>query len=161
MILHRVQIGMGFSLHQLREGGLVRGILVCGECRNKASPIVVTQVVGVVVGFSQADADFSQRLTKTSEMEGLCVRDHPIKVKDHRFECGHGIVSILWVWLQDINRADYSTGRSADEARICLLSRPLAWGKMGGSELQAKTFLRYPTLYTFVGAYQIHPTAGL
>ena len=114
MILHRVQIGMGFSLHQLREGGRVRGILVCGECRNKASPIVVTQVVGVVVGFSQADADFSQRLTKTSEMEGLCVRDHPIKVKDHRCECGHGIVSILWVWVRDINRADYSTGRSAE-----------------------------------------------
>ena len=62
MILHRFQIGMGFSLHQLCEGGRVSGMLVRGECRDKAAPIVVPQVVGVVVGLSQADADFSQSL---------------------------------------------------------------------------------------------------
>ena len=69
----------------------VSGALVRGECRDKAAAIIVPQVVGVIVGFSQADADFSQCLTKTGEMEGLGVRDHTIEVKDDRCECVHGI----------------------------------------------------------------------
>jgi hypothetical protein len=75
---------MGFSLHQLCEEDWVSGTLVCGERCDKAASIVVPQVVGVVVGLIQTDADFSQRLTKAGEMEGLGVRDYAIEVEDNR-----------------------------------------------------------------------------
>jgi hypothetical protein len=75
---------MGFSLHQLCEGSRVRRALVRSERCDKTAPIVVPQVVGVVVGFGQADADLSQRLTKAGEMEGLGVRDDAIKVENNR-----------------------------------------------------------------------------
>src|SRR5215510_11309198 len=109
---------MGFSLHQLCEGGWVRGALVRSERCHKAALIVVPQVVGVVVGLGQADADLRQRLTKAGEMEGLGVRDDAIKVEDNRCERGHRIVSRLWMWLRVIKRADYSTGRSSEQAGI-------------------------------------------
>ena len=82
MSLHRFQIGMGFSLHQFRDGSEIGGAPMCGECREKAASIVIAKVVGVVVGLSQADADFSECLAKTGEMEGFGVRDDSIKVKD-------------------------------------------------------------------------------
>lgn len=84
VILDGLQIGLRFPLHQLRDRRGVDGTMVCGQRRDKAASIVIAKVVGVVVGFGQADADFSQCLAKTSEMERLGVRDHPIKVKDDR-----------------------------------------------------------------------------
>src|SRR5215510_10316672 len=84
IFLHRFEINTGFSLHQPFEGVRVSGPLVSGECCDKAAPIVVSQVVGVVVGLSQANADFSQRVTEADEMEWLGIRDHPIKVKNDR-----------------------------------------------------------------------------
>jgi hypothetical protein len=40
-------------------------------------------------------------------------------------------------------------------------ARLLGREKMGGLELQAKAFLRYPARDTFIGTHQIHPAAGL
>jgi hypothetical protein len=74
---------MGLSLHQLHESRWVYGVPMRGERRDKTAPIVVPQVVGVVVGFSQVDANFCQGLTETGKMEWLGVRDHPIEVKDN------------------------------------------------------------------------------
>ena len=72
---------MGFSFHQLCEGGRVRRALVRSERCDKTAPIVVPQVVGVIVGFGQADADLSQRLTKAGEMEGSVSAMTPSKSK--------------------------------------------------------------------------------
>ena len=160
MILHRFQIDMGFSLHQLREGGRVSGMLVRGECRNKAALIVVSQVVSVVVGFRQADPDFSQSLTKTSEMEGFGVRDYAIKVKDHRCDCGHGIISILWVWLRDIKRADYSTGARLNR-RECVWSAGHLRERNGRVRTSSEDVSPIPNPLTLRRSYQIHPATGL
>src|SRR5437867_11356088 len=89
MILHRFQIGMGFSLHQLREGGRVSGMLVRGECRDKAAPIIVPQVVGVVVGCSQSDADFSQSLTNPAKWRGPGSAIPPTKAKKNGWGGGN------------------------------------------------------------------------
>src|SRR6185295_6274375 len=140
MIRDRFQVRVGFSLHQLRNSCWVGGMFVCGECCDKAAQIVVPQVVGIVVGLSQRDADFSQRLPKTSKMEWLRVRDHAIKVKDHRCQCGHEIDSRLWVWLRDMKRADYSTGRAPEYARMCLLGRPLTEERRKGQNFKRRRF---------------------
>jgi hypothetical protein len=97
VVTYRIEIGMGFPLHQLRERRWVYGMLVCGECRDKAAPIIVSQVLGIVVGFSQLDTDFSERVAEAGKMKRLGVRNHAVKVKDHRCECRHGIVSIVRV----------------------------------------------------------------
>ena len=88
---------MGFSLHQLRERRWVCAMLVRGECRDKAAPIIVSQVIGIVVGFSQLDTDFSERVAEAGKMKRFGVRNHAVKVKDHRCECRHGTVSIVRV----------------------------------------------------------------
>ena len=86
---------MGFSLHQLRERRWVCAVLVCGECRDKAVPIIVPQVIGVVVGFRQLDTDFSERVAEARKMKRLGVRNHAVKVKDHRCECRHRAVWVV------------------------------------------------------------------
>jgi len=88
---------MGFSLHQLGEHRWVCGMLVRSECRDKAAPIIVSQVIGIVVGFRQLDTDFSERVPEAGKMKRLGVRNHAVKVKDHCCECRHGTVSIVCV----------------------------------------------------------------
>ena len=109
---------MGFSVHQLCECRGVRGTLVRGKCGDKAAPIVVSQIVGVVVGLRQADADFRQRLTKAEKMEGLGVCEYAVNIKDDRGECAHGDrienLGMTTRWKQ----AKYSTGRVPEEAGI-------------------------------------------
>src|SRR5262245_4612876 len=163
MILHRFQIDMRFLLHQMGESRGVCGMAVCGECSDKAAPVVVAQIVGIIVGFSKADAHFHKSLTETRKMQWLGVCDHPIEVKNNRRQRVHGIFSILSVWFRDRKRADYSIGMPSEQVGDISARRATVQlrGNVEGSELQAETFFRHPTHDTFLRFDQIHPASWL
>src|ERR1044071_1021873 len=93
MFHDRFQVDVRFSLNQLRECRWVSGMSMRGEGSNKAAQVVIPQVVGVVIGFSQRKPDFSQRRSNTSKMERLGISDDAIKIKDNSCQGGHRIDS--------------------------------------------------------------------